>query len=265
MKPLKLCRALCVGAVSLFLCAGPASAEDYTDIWWNVGGTEDGWGVNLIQSQDFIFATFFVYGPAPAKTPIWYAGNLTRQASGSFSGGLFQTTGTGIGAPWAPGDHTVVQVGTATFTPTSSTTGTLVYNVGAVGVSKSIARQNLTSIALGGSYIGSAVVNTSGCTSSGQQIFDVDPVVSQNTGGQLQIVLTFGSESCTLQGLYAQEGTLFRIPTASYVCTQGTMTTLDTTATVYEVKATSIGLEGRWQAPNVGGCQEDGTFSSIFP
>lgn len=265
MKPFKLGRALCAGAVSLFLCVGPASAEDYTDIWWAAGGTESGWGVNLIQSQDFIFATFFVYGPAPAKTPIWYAGNLTRQANGSFNGGLYQTTGTGIGATWAPGDYTAPQVGTATFTPTSSTTGTLVYNVGTVPVTKNIARQMLTSIALGGSYIGSAVVVTSGCSGATQQVFDVDPVVSQSTGGQLQIVLSFGNESCTLQGLYAQEGTLFRISNATYVCKNGSTTTLDTTATVYEVKATSIGLEGRWQAPNVGGCVEDGTFSSVFP
>ena len=126
----------------------PARADDYTDIWW-AGPAEDGWGVNLIQSQDFIFATFFVYGPAPAKTPIWYAGNLTRSGN-RFTGGVYQTMGTGIGAPWNPADHPTnpPQVGTATFTPTSTTTGTLVYNVNAAMESKSIVRQTLTPIAL---------------------------------------------------------------------------------------------------------------------
>ena len=243
--------ALCIAFAGILLQAQPARADDYTDIWW-AGPAEDGWGVNLIQSQDFIFATFFVYGPAPAKTPIWYAGNLERQTNGTFSGKLYQTTGTGIGAPWVPADHTFPQVGTATFTPTSTTTGTLTYNVNTTNVTKTIQRQTLTTIALGGSYIGSAVVNTTSCTANGQQIFDVDPVVSQNTGGQLQIALTFGGETCTMQGTYVQEGLLFRIPSATYVCKAGSTTTLDTTATVYEVKATNIGLEGRWVAPNVG-------------
>jgi hypothetical protein len=257
---------LCIALGALVLGALPARAQDYTDIWWRAGGLEDGWGVNLIQSQDFIFATFFVYGPAPAKTPIWYAGNLSRQADGSFSGGLYETRGTGIGAPWNPADHpTPVQVGNARFTPTSSTTGTLVYNVGGIVVTKDIARQPLTAIALGGSYVGSAVVVSSGCTAAGSQIFDVDPVVTQSTGGQMSIGLTFGAESCTMQGTYVQEGTLFRIPIATYVCTNAGTTTVNTTSTVYELKATNIGLEGRWSAPNVNGCAESASFSSVFP
>src|SRR5262245_33809818 len=117
--PLKLRNAFAIALGIFLLQALPARADDYTDIWWAVGGTESGWGVNRIQSQDFIFATFFVYGPAPAKTPIWYAGNMTRQSNGSFSGGLYQTTGTGIGAVWNPADNSATQVGTATFTPTS--------------------------------------------------------------------------------------------------------------------------------------------------
>ena len=37
------------------------------------GGTEDGWGVNLAQNQDVIFATFFVHGPAPSTTVASFA------------------------------------------------------------------------------------------------------------------------------------------------------------------------------------------------
>jgi hypothetical protein len=242
----------------------PARAEDYTDIWW-AGPTEDGWGVNLAQNQDVIFATFFVHGPAPSTAEIWYVATLDRTPGGLFTGDLYQTTGTGIGAPWNPAQKTATKVGTATFSPTSSTSGRLTYNVGTTMVAKDIIRQTLRSIALGGSYYGVGIVNTTGCAGSGQQVFDVDPVVAQNAS-ELQIVLTFSSESCTLQGPFAQQGSLFRIPTATYVCTSGGSTTLNTTATVYEVKATSLGLEGRWSAPNVGGgCVEDGTFSAVFP
>ena len=110
----------------------------------------------------------------------------------------------------------------ATFTPTSTTTGTLAYNVGATPVNKDIvAADARPRIALGGSYVGSAVVVSSGCAGAGSQVFDVDPVVTRSTGEQLSIGLTFGSQICTMQGTYAQEGTLFRIPTATYVCTNG--------------------------------------------
>jgi hypothetical protein len=35
---------------------------------------------------------------------------------------------------------------------------------------------------------------------------------------------------------------------------------------VYQVKATAIGLEGSWTAPNVGGgCQENGSFAAVLP
>jgi hypothetical protein len=248
--------------------AMPARADDYTDIWW-AGPSEDGWGVNMIQSQDFIFATFFVYGPAPSKTPIWYAGNLSRQVNGSFSGGLYQTTGTGIGVPWNPADHSVTQVGTATFTPTDATSGILAYTVNGILVTKSIVRQTLTSIALGGTYYGTAVVVHAGCTDTTQNgtvLTDFDPVVSQ-TSGQLQFDFVYaGTENCTFAGNFTQQGLLFRIPLASYVCKTGTTTTVSTTATVYEIKSTSIGLEGKWFVQNVGGgCTEDAKFATVFP
>ena len=257
----------CLLAASL-MQALPARADDYTDIWWVPA--EDGWGVNFIQSQDFIFATFFVYGPAPAKTPIWYVGNLARQGDGTFFGGLFQTTGTGIGAPWNPADHPApVQVGTATFNPIDNSSGTLTYSVNGVPVAKSIVRQTLTPIAIGGTYYGTAVVVHSGCSTAGNNgtvLTDFDPVVAQ-ASGTLQFDFVYaGTENCTLSGAYAREGLLFRVPAATYVCVNGSTTTVSTTATIYEMKSTSIGLEGRWFAANVGGgCVEDAKFATVFP
>ena len=255
-------------ALGIFLLASlPARADDYSDIWWTAGGTESGWGVNFIQSQDTIFATFFVHGPAPSTAEVWYVATMNR-SGGGFTGDLYQTTGTGIGAPWNPADQSATKVGTATFTPTSTTTGTLVYNVGGTMVNKNLGRQTLTAISLGGSYYGTAVVKLSNCTNpanNGQQIYDVDPVVSQ-TASVLQIKvtlpLTSGTDTCTFSGAYAQEGLLFRIPNATYACTPSGV---NTSATLSEIKATSIGIEGRWTAANAGGCQEDATFSAVFP
>ena len=47
--------------------AGAAQATthstDYTDLWWNSpDASEDGWGVNVVQQGDIVFATFFIYG-----------------------------------------------------------------------------------------------------------------------------------------------------------------------------------------------------------
>ena len=246
-------------------CALPlmARATDYTDIWW-AGHAEDGWGVNLVQSEDFIFATFFVYGPAPGTQPIWYAGNLTRNAAGAFSGGLYQTTGTGFGVPWDPAQHSSTAVGTATFTPTSTTTGTLAYNVGTTNVTKQIERQTLKLILLGGNYAGTSVVEVSGCTNTASNVtrtYIFDPQVTQSLSGSLQFDFQFSAnESCTMVGTAAQEGQLFRIPSARYTCNSG----IDTTSTLYEIKATAIGIEGRWQANTGGGCREDGRFSAVL-
>ena len=127
----------------------------------------------------------------------------------------------------------------------------------------------MTPIAIGGSYYGTAVVVFAGCSDSsnnGTVLTDFDPVVSQSTSGQLQFDFVYaGNENCTFAGNYAQEGQLFRVPTATYVCKNGGTTTLNTTATIYEMKSTSIGLEGRWFAANSNGCTEDAKFATVFP
>ena len=251
------------------LQAAPARADDYSDIWW-AGTAESGWGVNLIQIQDVIFATFFVHGPAPSKT----ANTGTSRHS-------TRTPERRIHGRPVPDDRhrhrrglescaaTATKVGTATFTPADSTSGSLVYNVGAVVVSKSIVRQTLTAIALGGQYYGTAVVVHSGCrtpANNGTVLTDFDALVAQNTSGGFQLDFTYaGNENCTFAGIYSQQGLLFRVP-ATYVCKTGTTTTLNTTAAIYEMKSTSIGLEGRWTVADSGdGCQEDGKFATVFP
>ena len=113
-----------------------------------------------------------------------------------------------------------------------------------VPVSKAIVRQTLTPILIGGTYYGTAVVVHSGCdtaSNNGTVLTDFDPVVAQTTGNQVQFDFLYaGTENCTLAGAYSREGLLFRVPVASYVCKNGSTTTVSTTATIYEMKATSI-------------------------
>ena len=248
---------------SFFLLLMPlrALAIDYSDIWWNPA--ESGWGVNIAQSDNFIFATFFVYGPN--NLPIWYAGNLGADGNGNYTGGLYSTTGTYLGTvPYNPAQFVATQVGVATFSPTAPDTAVLSYNVGGVNVVKNIQRQTLTVIALGGKYSGGQVGAYSGASCNlGNYVDHFDVQVTQPGDGTATFMFTYEDSglNCTLSGTLHQKGMLYSIPNASYSCSDG----LNTNASLSQIKATSLGIEGVLAAPSVGsGCREDATFSGAL-
>jgi hypothetical protein len=251
-------------AVLLSSAALGARAADYTDIWWNPA--ENGWGVNLVQSDNFIFATFFVYGPN--NQPIWYAGNLNADGIGNYIGGLYLTTGTYFGTvPYNPAQFGVTQVGTATFTPTTAYTGVLTYNVGGVTVTKNIQRQTLTAIALGGSYVGGQSGEYVSCPDTSLNATYIDTYtlsVSQSPASVATFTFDydFVDATCTMSGTLEQHGQLYRIPNATYQCTGGL--NFNETATMYEIKATAQGIEGRFTSSLSDGCTENAWFSAVL-
>jgi hypothetical protein len=244
----------------LALMSLPARGTDYSDIWWNPN--EPGWGVNIAQSDAFIFATFFVYDAG--NLPTWYAGNLTSDGHGNYSGGLFAATGSYYGTvPYNSAQFSVNQVGTATFTPSAADTAVLTYNVGSTNVTKNIQRQTLTTIALGGNYTGGQAGAYSGSSCPfGAYKDNFDLALTQNTDGTVSLQFAFTSGiSCTFSGTLQQKGQLYSIPNANYSCSTG----LNTSANVFELKATSLGVEGQFGAANVGsGCREDAQFSGVL-
>ena len=261
-------RTLVAGLLLAFALARPAAATDFTDMWWN--STESGWGVNFVQSNDFIFATFFVYDAN--QQPTWYTGQMKYDsASNTYSGGLFSTTGSYFGGAWIPGQKSITQVGTVSFSPTSSVTGTLRYNVGATSVTKSIQRQTLTAIPLGGSYFGGVVSVFSNCTdptNNGAVRTFVSIGVTQGTDGTLKLDFLNNSSGAptnySFQGSYAQDGQFYRIPGATMTW-DGVVVTPN--ALVSQVKATNQGIEGQWIAPvasQYAGCVETGYFSAVL-
>ena len=222
--------------------------------------------MNLVQNEDVLFATFYIYDSS--NQPTWYSSPMFVDASGTYSGTLYLTTGPWFGGPWT-GSAVATPVGTSAFTPTSAKTGTLTYTVndggGPVVVTKSIERSTFRTINLSGNFSGIALVTLSGCTDSvnnGTTLYDIDPQVMQPSYGDLRIDFVYPAANlaCTMTGAAVQEGQLFRIPSATYTCPFGT----STVATVYEVKATALGIEGRWTAKVDGGCQEDGKFSALL-
>jgi len=112
---------------------------DYTDEWY-AGPTEAGWGVNFTQTDNFIFATLFIYGPG--GQPTWYTAQMTWDGQSKFTGGLYATTGTYYANSWNANNSSNTAVGTASFTPSTQNNyqGTFSYtaNVAADGSVKSV-------------------------------------------------------------------------------------------------------------------------------
>jgi hypothetical protein len=249
-------------ATLLFVAAGSAAAVDYTDIWWLPA--ETGWGVNVVQSDTFMFVTFFIYGTD--GKPTWYTANLYQDATGNFSGLLYATIGTPFAMPWVPAQVIQAAVGTASFQPTGPYTAKLVYILTSgpilATVTKAIQRQNLTAITVGGTYSGAqaGAYTGSGCPMPYRDYFDLQ--VSQSTNGAVSFVFSYTEGlTCTLSGTLEQHGQLYSVPNATYQCSTG----LKTSASMTEIKATAQGVEGLFSAPSVGGgCREDAQFSGVL-
>jgi hypothetical protein len=240
----------------------PARATDYSDMWYLPA--ESGWGVNLTQNESVIFMTFFVYGTD--GKPTWYVAIAYEDANGNFSGTLYSTTGTYFGAPW--GGFTATAAGTASFSPINAYQGTLSYTLtSGPTVTKSIERQSLTTITLGGNYTGgqSGAYSTCGDASLNGEYTDTYTLNIAQSNGSATLTFTYNlaGATCTLTGALEQRGQLYRIPTATYQCTGGLSYT--TTAIIEELKATSLGIEGRFAAtlPDTG-CRETASFSAVL-
>jgi hypothetical protein len=250
----RFCLALLFAAV-----ASPALATDYSDMWYLPA--EAGWGVNLTQNANVIFMTFFLYDTSTKAT--WYVAIAYDDGNGNYSGTLYSTTGTYFGSPWQ--GYMANEAGTASFTPANAYQGTLTYTLtGGPTVTKSIVRETLTAIDLTGNFTGGQAGGYSGCSDTGnngtyEDTYDVQ--VTQSNGA---LSLTFAynglGESCTLSGALVQNGQIFTVPSATYTCEDG----LSTSASLSEIKRTSLGIEGRYAAPSVGGgCREDASFSAV--
>jgi hypothetical protein len=243
-------------AMLLFAFAGSAAAIDFTDIWYLIA--ESGWGVNVVQNENTLFLTFFIYG-ADGK-PTWYVAILTLDASGNYNGQLFATTGTYFLSPWT-GDI-ATPVGTASFQPIDASDAKLIYMVDGVGtVTKVIQRQTLTTITIGGTYSGAQTGAYSSCTASPyRDFFDLQLTQLANGNATFSFNYTEGL-TCTFSGNLVQKGQLYSIPSASYQCSDG----LKTTASMSEIKATGQGVEGKFTALAAGGgCREDAQFSGVL-
>jgi hypothetical protein len=121
---------------------GGTAGASYQGLWWR--STESGWGVNLTQQGDIVFATWFTYDSA--RRGMWLVMPNGRRTGNAFTGALYRTVGPAFdSATWNAASVQATEVGSATFTFSDTGNGTFAYTVNGVAGSKPIARQVFSS------------------------------------------------------------------------------------------------------------------------
>ncbi|RFC33296.1 MAG: hypothetical protein DID92_2727744757 [Candidatus Nitrotoga sp. SPKER] len=117
---------------------GPFPLVDYTDHWWNP--QESGMGFSIMQHpSDRIFAAWFVYNQM--GQPIWYTLQPGQWLSSTvYTGPIYKTTGTYLGATYDPNQLVINQVGTGTFRFNNYSSATFTYTIEGVDGTKEITR-----------------------------------------------------------------------------------------------------------------------------
>ena len=115
-----------------------ASAYNVQGLWWNAA--ESGWGVNLDQQGDILFATWYTYDTQGRG--LWLVmSNGDRVADNAYSGKLYTTTGPAYDAPsYNAANVRYAEVGTAYFSFSDADSGTIVATINGATVTKSISR-----------------------------------------------------------------------------------------------------------------------------
>ena len=232
---------------------------DKSDLWWNPN--ESGWGLQLVQQADIIFATMFVYDSA--GNPIWYTATLTTAGNGQYSGALMLTRGPWLGTSnFNPGLVSYRTVGQLSFTLDFVEQGRVSYSVDGVSVSKVVYRQTLKSDDYAGSYLGAYKVTAAGCFNPANNGSQIIPVTINITQGPSNLRLAASAEgfACVYVGDYRQAGQ-FGSTRGTYSCTDGDSGSY----TLFEMNVNYSDMRGRLSAKSNfdQGCSLSGTFAAL--
>jgi hypothetical protein len=247
---------------ALLACALPARAgssfsTDVTDLWWNPD--ESGWGVNVIQQNNIVFATFFVYDTSGRAH--WYvASAMTAQSasasSATFQGDLFESQGPYFAVPFNALAVARNQVGTATLQVAFPGDGFLTYTIGDVTVTKAIRRQTWALNDPSGAYEGQRVISSStgSCVAGATPFSAMQVVVSQ---GALSLRGTLGGAACRFDGDYSQQGRL-GASSGTFSCSDGNAGSY----TLTEIEAGLYGFFARYSGTERG-CSVQGRIGGV--
>ena len=213
-----------VGDVSLPFACEWKWPTDVTDLWWNPN--ESGWGMNLVQTGSFVFATVYVYGPD--SKPTWVTGELRETAGAdipTFTGPAYVTTGPYFGGPFDPALVNARQAGTMTFKLAATNAGQLSYSVDGVPVNKDVQRQPLDRDNYSGTYESIEILQVADCSNSGANGNHTNKHTVLLTQNGAAMTITFGAlglpgGSCTATGAYSQLGRMGQF-VGQYTCGSG--------------------------------------------
>lgn len=109
-------------------------------LWWK-GATESGWGVNLTQQGDVLFATWFTYDSQGQG--MWLVmSHGERVGDNSYAGTLYRTRGPAFSSvPFESTKVAASAAGTASFSFTDANNGIFRYTVDGISGTKAITRQ----------------------------------------------------------------------------------------------------------------------------
>ncbi len=249
-------------AALLVMFASAASAttltRDHSDLWYIPA--ESGWGINIAQQGDSLFATLFVYNQD--ASPAWFvASNLLHQGNNVFTGTLFRVTGPFYLGAFDPNAVLASPVGTMTFNASASPSNAmLTYSVNGQIVNKNITRQTFKIENIAGTYVGGSIGAYAGCT-TGNGPYDQPATFTITTvaGSSVQISEFGPNYTCQYNGTYTQSGRLGDITGTGFCATQpGTQQTFHAS----DVTVTPEGLTAKLVA-GVGPCQFTGRFGGV--
>lgn len=239
-----------------------ASGYDVSDLWWNPD--EPGWGIQLVQGRDTVFATLFVYDAAGG--PVWYSGllnfeGLTPQThQPNYAGDLYGTSGPWFAASTYDSATAVSRrVGTMQFRATTLTSGMLSYSIDGVTVTKTIVRVTLRLDDYSGDYAVSTTITTSKCddpTNDGTHVSQGTMKIAQTTATMTLAVVAHG-DSCTYSGPFTQDGRLGNV-FSNFVCSSGHAGAL----VFQEMNVQRFAVAGRLFGADNRGCRIEGQFAA---
>jgi hypothetical protein len=253
----------CVG-MAVDSTMGPAKtpfASDQSDLWWVP--TESGWGMQIIQQSDVLFATLFVYDASGA--PTFFTATLVANGTLAWAGDLYRTTGPYFGAPtFDPATTAYRRVGTLSFSRPTSEAGALEYSVDGVVVTKNVSRMLLVYDNYGGHYVATVHMVSSNCpvpadNGDTTQQFRIDVTQDRQAMG-LHWIAPDGT-TCDFGGAYAQQGRIGQFA-ANYLCStseRGNMAFFEMTHRVGMIAG-----QFRGHSDNTG-CDRGGSFTGLVP
>ena len=240
-----------------------ALSQDVSDLWWNL--SESGWGMQLNQMGDTVFATLYVYDAS--GRPTWYTAQLTAQGNGQYTGPVYATTGPYFGAAsFDAGSVTRTQVGTMSFTLQPDGTAVLSYGVNGTSVSKTVQRQTLANANLTGTFQVQGSITSSGCTDAANNgtVNGASTIQVADVGGGLrQVTWIFpNGNTCVYSGTQTQSGRFGALNGATYSCSSGETGTLTFSGLTSSGGAFGGQVGG---TTNSLGCTVSGRFAGIDP